>query len=69
MASSLEPKASQSTHEQIIEALAKQTDASVERVRAVFEREHARLASDARIKTYVSVIATRLAKKALLSEQ
>src|SRR3546814_20756841 len=42
--------------QQAIEALAKESDASVEHVRELYELEHARLASQARVKTFVSVI-------------
>jgi hypothetical protein len=55
----------QQVHEQTIEALAKETHAGVDRVRALYEVEHARLAAEARIKTYVSVIAARLVRTAL----
>jgi hypothetical protein len=53
----------------LIEALARENDSSIDHVRELYEMEHARLASDARVKTYVSVIATRLVKKALHAER
>jgi hypothetical protein len=37
----------------------------VERVREIYETERSRLDADARVKTYVSVIATRLVRNAL----
>ena len=55
--------------QQTIEALAKETDASVEHVRELYEIEHARLASQARVKTFVSVIATRLVRNVLHAER
>jgi hypothetical protein len=58
-----------SKHDQIIEALAQESHASVEHVRALFEDEHSRLQSDARVKTYVSVIATRLVRQTLHAER
>lgn len=53
----------------MIEALAKEADAPVDRVRDLFETEHARLDAEARVKTFVSVIATRLVRNALHSER
>jgi hypothetical protein len=58
-----------SKHEQIIEALAQESRASVEHVRALFEDEHSRLQSDARVKTFVSVIAIRLVRQTLHAER
>jgi hypothetical protein len=65
MATAIEPTISATKHEQIIEALAKEMDVSIERVRAIYESECSRLDADARVKTYVSVIATRLVRNAL----
>ena len=47
-------------HQQVIETLAKENSASVDYVRELFESEHARLDSEARVKTFVAVIATSL---------
>ena len=58
-----------SKHDQIIEALAQESRAPLEHVRALFEGEHSRLQSDARVKTYVSVIATRLVRRTLNAER
>ncbi len=55
-------------HQQVIEALAKENHASVDHVRELFESEHARLESEARVKTFVSVIATRLVRRVLRRE-
>lgn len=55
--------------QQIIEALARENDAPVDHVRELFETEHANLVAEARIKTYVSVIATRLVRNTLLAEK
>jgi hypothetical protein len=55
--------------QQAIEALAKESDAPVEHVRELFEIEHARLNSQARVKTFVSVIATRLVRNTLHAER
>ena len=60
---------SASKHQQVIEALAEENSTTVEHVRELFEEEHARLHADARIKTYVSVIATRLVRTALHEER
>jgi hypothetical protein len=48
-----------------IETLAKETHAGVEVVRELYEAEHARLSAQARIKTYVSVFATRVVRSTL----
>jgi len=69
MATAIQPSASAATHEQIIESLAKETAVSIERVREVYELECSRLDADARVKTYVSVIATRLTRNALQSDK
>ncbi len=65
MATAIEPTVSATKHERVIEALAKEMDVSIERVRAIYESECSRLDADARIKTYVSVIASRLVRDAL----
>ena len=67
MATAIQPSVSAAKHDQIIEAIAKETDVSVERVREIYELECSRLDADARVKTYVSVIATRLVRNALQS--
>jgi hypothetical protein len=56
-------------HQQVIETLAKENSASVDHVRELFESEHARLNSEARVKTFVSVIATRLVRRVLMAER
>lgn len=56
-------------HEQMIETLARENDAPVEHVRELFEAEHSRLISGARVKTFVSVIATRLVKNTLHAQR
>jgi hypothetical protein len=55
-------------HQQVIEALAQENQASVDHVRELFENEHRRLDSQARVKTFVSVIATRLVRSVLRRE-
>jgi hypothetical protein len=55
--------------QQIIEALAQENDAPVDHVRKLFETEHANLIAEARVKTYVSVIATRLVRNTLIAEK
>jgi len=55
-------------HQQVIEALARENSASVDHVRELFESEHARLESQARVKTFVAVIATRLVRRVLRRE-
>jgi hypothetical protein len=55
--------------QQDIEALAKESDTSIEHVRELYEIEHARLTSQARVKTFVSVIATRLVRNTLHAER
>ena len=57
------------SHEHLIESLAQESSASVDHVRELFESAHARLDSEARIKTYVSVIATRLVRNVLHRER
>ena len=69
MATAIQPSVSASKHDQIIEALAKENAVSVERVREIYELECSRLDADARVKTYVSVIATRLVRNALQSSK
>jgi hypothetical protein len=56
-------------NDHIIEAIARESEAPVEHVRKLFEAEHQRLISVARIKTFVSVLATRLVKKTLNAER
>ena len=56
-------------HERLIETLAEENSASIEHVRELFEEEHARLQADARVKTYVAVIATRLVRNTLHAER
>jgi hypothetical protein len=56
-------------HQQVIETLAKENSTSVDHVRELYEVEHARLHAEARVKTFVSVIATRLVRKVLHAER
>ena len=56
-------------HQQLIESLANESSVSVEHVRELFEEEHAKLQADARVKTYVAVIATRLVRNTLHAER
>ena len=56
-------------HQQVIETLARENSASVDHVRELFESEHKRLESEARVKTFVAVIATRLVRNVLISEK
>lgn len=56
-------------NQQVIEALARENQASVDHVRELFEIEHRRLESEARVKTFVSVIATRLVRNVLIAER
>jgi hypothetical protein len=51
-----------------IESLVKETLADPEKIRRLYDAAHARLAAQARIKTYVSVIATRLVRVAIQKE-
>lgn len=53
----------------LIETLAKENSAPVDHVRQLYEAEHARLSAQARVKTFVSVIATRLVRNALQGER
>ena len=55
----------QKNDELAIEALAKETSVSVDKVRELYMTEHARLTAHARIKTFVSVFAARLVRSAL----
>ena len=68
MATAVAPTVSTTKHEQIIEALAKEMDVSIDRVRAIYETECSRLDADARVKTYVAVIASRLVRNALAKQ-
>lgn len=56
-------------NQQVIENLAKENSASVEHVRELFESEHRRLENQARVKTFVAVIATRLVREVLIAER
>jgi hypothetical protein len=69
MATAIQPSVSVTKHDQIIEAIAKESAVPVERVREIYELECSRLDADARVKTYVAVIATRLVRNALQSSQ
>ena len=65
---SLEDKAAhlrQAKEQEAIEALAKQTSTDIEFVRTLYIQECARLESQAKVKTFLSVIATRLVRNAL----
>jgi hypothetical protein len=55
-------------HQQIIESLARETRSDVDHVREIYEVEHARLNAEARVKTFVSVIAVRLVRNVLHQE-
>jgi Protein of unknown function (DUF3562) len=55
--------------QQVIETLAKENSTSIDHVRELYEIEHARLHKEARVKTYVSVIATRLVRNVLHAER
>lgn len=68
MATSKSPAAA-SNHQHVIDSLAQELRTPVERVRVLFEEEHARLQAEARVKTFVSVIATRLVRNALYAER
>jgi hypothetical protein len=68
MATSIGPIAAP-RHDQIIEAIAKEMAVPIERVREVYESECSRLDADARVKTFVAVIATRLVRNALQAKQ
>ncbi len=65
MAISMNRAGDPSRNDHLIEALAKEQNAPLDRVREMFEEERARLDADARIKTFVSVIATRLVRISL----
>jgi hypothetical protein len=57
----------QQVHEQTIESLSKELQIDSDRVRILYVEEHERIASRAKIKTYVPVIAARLVRSALHS--
>jgi len=69
MAQPLDDTANPAHHQQVIETLAKENHAPIERVRELYETAHARLHAQARVKTFVSVIATRLVRNALHAER
>jgi hypothetical protein len=69
MAAQVGGEAAVSRHQQIIESLARENHAPLEHVRALFERQHSQLQSDARVKTFVAVIATRLVRQTLHAER
>jgi Protein of unknown function (DUF3562) len=56
-------------HQQLIESLAAEANAPLEHVRQIFEHEHARLHSDERVKTFVTVIAARLVRETSHAER
>ena len=58
-----------SSYEHLVNSLAQESSASPEHVRELFESTRAELESEARIKTYVSVIATRLVRNVLQAER
>lgn len=58
-----------SSYEHLVNTLAQESSASPEHVRELFESTRAELESEARIKTYVSVIATRLVRNVLQAER
>lgn len=61
--------AGDSNTQEIIEALARENSVSVDRVRELYESEHDRLAAQASVTTYVSVIASRLVRRTLHAER
>ena len=56
-------------HEQAIDSLVNETKVDEDVVRMLYEAEHARLAADAKIKTYVPVIAASIVRKTLRSNR
>jgi hypothetical protein len=56
-------------HQQVIETLAIENSAPIDHVRELFETEHARLDAEAKVKTFVSVITTRLVRNVLQAER
>lgn len=58
-----------SGYEHIVQTLARESSASADHVRELFDSTRAELESEARIKTYVSVIATRLVRNVLQAER
>jgi hypothetical protein len=58
-----------SGYEHIVQTLARESSASPDHVRELFDSARAEIESEARIKTYVSVIATRLVRNVLQAER
>ena len=56
----------QKQHADAIQAIAQQYGVNESTVKEIYELELARLKSNARIKTYLSVLATRLVREAVL---
>ena len=56
----------QRIQDQAIEALANELHVDIDYVRSLYHSERQRLEAQAKIKTYVSVIATRLVRNALI---
>jgi hypothetical protein len=52
-------------HDHSIELIAKSTHVEVDRIRELYDAEIARLSADARIKTFVAVLATRFVRENL----
>lgn len=55
----------QQVREQTIAALAKESHVELDQVRELYDATHASLSAQARIKTFVGVIATRIVRSAL----
>lgn len=69
MATTRDPVSDAARHEQVIETLAQETRMPLAHVRELYAIEHARLDAQARVKTYVTVIATRLVRHVLHAER
>jgi oligoendopeptidase F len=67
-ASAQQQRRDSQVREQAIEALVKEIHIDVEQIRQLYDAEHARLAAQAKIKTYVSLIAMRLVRESLQQE-
>lgn len=65
MAARIRPSSKQTSARAVAEAIARDTETSVEEVQRIYEQELSELASDARITQYLGVLASRRVKDRL----
>lgn len=65
MASRTQPSSKQKSARSVVEAIAQETEASVDEVQKIYEEELKELANEAKITQYLGVLASRRVKERL----